>query len=171
MITVIKRHQQLFRNELVTVTPYKAKLQVQSGAPPRFFKPHPVPFAIRAAAGKELDLLEKQGIIEKLFQSVWAAPIVTVPKKDGRFRICRDYKVTVNQALAVDQHPLSKPDDLLPPWLERNVSKNLISLRLMYRCYWTRSHKTSSPSTRIKGSTAICGSHMAFLLDQSCFRN
>ena len=70
------------------------------------------PFAIRVAVGKELDLLEKQGIIEKVCHSEWAAPMVPVPKKDGRFRICKDYKVTVNQFLVVEQHPLPKPDDL-----------------------------------------------------------
>ena len=101
MGALIKRHQQLFADELGTVTPYKAKLQVQPQAVPRFCKPCPVPFAIRAAVGKELDLLEKQGIIEKVSHSEWAAPIVPVPKRDGRFRICGDYKVTVNQALTV----------------------------------------------------------------------
>ena len=44
--TVIKRHQKLFTDELGTVTPFKAKLQVQPQAVPRFFKPRPVPFAI-----------------------------------------------------------------------------------------------------------------------------
>ena len=44
--------------------------------------------------------------------SEWAAPIVAVPKKDGKFRICGDYKVTVNQALEIDQYPLPKPEDL-----------------------------------------------------------
>jgi len=109
---LIKRHQQLFTSELGTITPYKAKLQVQPQAAPRFCKPRPLPFAIRASVGKELDLLEKQGIIEKVSHSDWAAPIVPVPKKDGRFRICGDYKVTVNQALAVEQYPLPKPEDL-----------------------------------------------------------
>ena len=46
--------------------PYKAKLHVDLQAEPRFYKPRPVPFAIRAAIGKELDLLEKQGVIEKV---------------------------------------------------------------------------------------------------------
>ena len=41
--------------------------------------------------------------------SVWAAPIVAVQRKD---RLCGDYKVNTNQALAVNQYPLPKPEDL-----------------------------------------------------------
>ena len=109
---LLKQHQQLFTDELGKVEPYKATLQVQPDAIPRFFKPRSMPFAIKASVGKELDRLEQQGIIEKVSHSEWAAPIVAVPKKDGRFRICGDYKVTINQALAVEQYPLPKSEDL-----------------------------------------------------------
>ena len=37
---------------------------------------------------------------------------MAVPKQVGKFRICGDYKVTVNAALDIDQYPLPKPDDL-----------------------------------------------------------
>ena len=39
-------------------------------------------------------------------------PIVPVPKGDGYFRICCDYKITINEALEIDQHPLPKLDKL-----------------------------------------------------------
>ena len=81
-------------------------------AHPRFFKARLVPFAIKAAINEELDQLEASGIISKVTHSEWAAPIVSVPKRNGRFRICDDYKVTINQALDVDQYPLPKPEDL-----------------------------------------------------------
>ena len=109
---LLQKHDLLFKEEVGTVKPQKATLHVKPDAIPRFFKPRPLPFTIKDAIGQELDRLEKQGIIRKVDSSDWAAPIVAVPKKDGRFRLCGDYKVTINQALSVDQYPLPKPEDL-----------------------------------------------------------
>ena len=53
-------------------------------------------------------------MIEKVSYSEWVAPIVPVPKVDGKVRICGDYKVTtINPVLDVDCHPLPKPQELL----------------------------------------------------------
>ena len=60
----------------------------------------------------ELDRLEKEGIIEPVDFSDWAAPIVPVVKRDGSVRICGDYKLTVNQAAATDAYPLPRIEDL-----------------------------------------------------------
>ena len=63
--------------------------------------------------GAQLDKLESDGVLEKISHSDWAAPIVVVPKQDGSYWLCGDYKVTVNQALEVEQYPLLRPEDLL----------------------------------------------------------
>ena len=109
---LIRHHHQLFDSGLGTYSGGKVKIQVQPGSTPRFHKPRPVPFAIKEAVGMELDRLEAQGIIEKVTASDWAAPIVAVPKRDGSYRICGDYKVTTNPVLEVDQYPLPRPSDL-----------------------------------------------------------
>ena len=67
---------------------------------------------MKEAIEAELDRLERAGVVEKVTHSKWAAPVVPVPKGDGRLRLCGDYKVTINPALEVDQYPLPKPDDL-----------------------------------------------------------
>ena len=85
---------------------------MEQGAVPKFYRPRSVPFAIKEAIGSELDKLEQLGVLEKVDHAEWAAPIVPVPKGNGLFRICRDYKSTVSDALEVDQHPLPRPDDL-----------------------------------------------------------
>ena len=66
---------------------------------PRFFKPRSIPYAVKGVIGKELDRLEEEGILEKIDHSDWASPIVAVMKPNGKYRICGDFKVTVNQAL------------------------------------------------------------------------
>ena len=57
--------------------------------------------------GQELDRMEKEGVLECMRHSQWAAPIVLLSKKD----------VTVNSALQVDQYPLTKPEDLFATFM------------------------------------------------------
>ncbi len=107
--TLLKQHDTLFKEELGTIHPHKATLHIRTDATPKFFKPRPIPLALKDVVGQELDRLEKQGVIKKVNSSDWAAPIVTVPKPEGQIRLCGDYKVTMNQALTVDQYPLELP--------------------------------------------------------------
>ena len=51
-------------------------------------------------------------MVEKVAHSECTAFIVAVPKRDGTYLICDDYKITVNSALTMDCYPLLKPDEL-----------------------------------------------------------
>ena len=84
-----------------------------------------MPFAIKDAISQELDRLEKQGTISPVTHSKLATPIVSVPKKDGKFRICRDYKVTVNQVLMVEEYPLPTPEVLFSTLAEGKLFSKL----------------------------------------------
>ena len=77
-----------------------------------FLKARPVPYALRRRMEQELPRLEEEGIVYKVSQSNWAAPVVLVPKKDGTLRVCGDYKMIVNQCGDVDQCPLPCTEDL-----------------------------------------------------------
>ncbi len=89
-----------------------AQIHVEHQARPQFFRPRPVPYALRSKLEKELERLEETGVIEPVRFSDWAAPIVPVMKKDGSVRVCGDYKVTVNQVATLDTYPLPRIEDL-----------------------------------------------------------
>ena len=86
---------------------------IKPGTIPYFCKAQSVAFAIKGDIDGELDRLEAAGIMERVTQSDWAAPIVAVPKKDDGCRICGDYMVMVNEALYVNRYPLPNPSELL----------------------------------------------------------
>ena len=58
------------------MTTYKAALQVQPDATPKFHKAHSIPIAIKDAVGAELNRLEGEGILQRVSHSDWAVPIV-----------------------------------------------------------------------------------------------
>eukprot|EP00731_Ephydatia_muelleri_P006003 Em0003g251a len=110
--TLMRKYADVFKAELGTMKGVKAKLVLKAGVVPRFIRPRPIPFALKEAVEQEIRHLEEQGILRRITHSSWAAPIVVVPKKDGRVRLCGDYKMTINQYLEVDRYPLPKPNDL-----------------------------------------------------------
>ena len=128
--SILDKHEAVFKNELGRIRSHTAILKVKTDAVPKFCRARQVPFALRDTVGQELDRLERDGILTKVTHSEWAAPIVTVPKPDGRIRICGDYKVTINQALDVDQYPLPKPEDLFTALTGGKSSQSWIYLKL-----------------------------------------
>ena len=109
---ILDGNSSVFSPELGTLKGATATIQLDPSAQPCFCKARTVPYALKGKIEKELDRLMKQGVIEPIAFSEWAAPIVPVLKKDGTVRICGDYKLTVNQASKVDSYPLPKIDDL-----------------------------------------------------------
>ena len=110
---MLDKHCSVFNDELVCMKDMKVMLLIDSTAKPKFFKPCSVPFTLRDKVETELQRLESLGIISPVKFSKWAAPIVSVVKKDGTVRICGDYKVTANRATFTESYPLPLVDELM----------------------------------------------------------
>lgn len=106
------KYSSLFDGNLGTIKGVTAHLKLNENAVPQFFKPRPVPFALKEKIADELRRLEKIGVLENVDFSDWVTPIVPVLKPDGSVRICGDYKVTINPVLDVPEHPMPTADDL-----------------------------------------------------------
>ena len=95
---VLDKHKEVFSDKLGTLKDYKVKFYLEEQAKPQFFKPRPLPLALRDKVAKELDRLQVEGIIVPTRFSKWAAPIVPVVKTDGTIRICGDFKQTIDKS-------------------------------------------------------------------------
>ena len=142
----------VFKEELGTITPGKAKLVVTASATLKF--PRPVPYTLRPLVEQELDRLEQAGVLDHVDHSDWAAPIVTVRKRDGLVRICGGYKVTVNPVLDINQHPLPCPEDLF------DISLHWSCLTLTIRSCWTKTLAIISLLIHIVGCIIMHAYHL-----------
>ena len=107
---VIDKYCEVFERGLGMLRGVTAKIHIDLQATSRFYCPHPVPYACRQKVETELDGLDGEGIVERIQFYEWVVPVL---KQDGFFRLCGDYKLTVNHVAKLDMYPLPKVDDLL----------------------------------------------------------
>ena len=111
----LNKYSDVFREELGELKDRQVKIDITVPAQPRFYKHRNIAYALRERVESELERLEKQGVIEPVKYSEWAAPIVPVLKSDqSSVRICGDYKMTINQVAKPDCYPIPRIEDLFP---------------------------------------------------------
>lgn len=97
---------EIFKSELGRYNVSKVKLQLNRDAKPIFCKARSVPYAFREGIEKQFDTLVKMGTLFPVTDSEYATPIVPILKTNGDFRICGDYKATINKYLVDFKYPL-----------------------------------------------------------------
>ena len=82
--------------------------------------------ALRPKVEDELIIRRIQGggILPNVELSDQATPIVPVPKKDGSFSICGDYKGTVNAEQQAEQNPLPRIEDIFAKIARAEILKD-----------------------------------------------
>ncbi|XP_064482118.1 uncharacterized protein K02A2.6-like [Ornithodoros turicata] len=101
----------LFANGLGFPKGFSHKVTARHAAQPVQQKLRRLPLEVREKVSAERHKLEQADIIERIDASQWVSPIVVVWKKSGELRLCADHRKP-NEAIVVDSHPLSHPDDL-----------------------------------------------------------
>jgi hypothetical protein len=98
--------------ELPAITLEEHRIELLPGAKPvRARQKRMAPEKMRILKD-ELDKLLEGGFITQVRNTEWVSPVVIVPKKGGKWRICVNYRA-LNQVTKKDRHPLPHIDELL----------------------------------------------------------
>ena len=112
LINNVQTHPQLFKGLGEMETPYN--IELQSDAEPYAVQyPRRVAVPLLPKVKGELDRLETLGVIKRVTDPTeWCAPMVVVPKLNGKVRICVDY-THLNQAVKRERHILPTVEHVL----------------------------------------------------------
>ena len=83
---------------------FQVRLHVENNVQPIAQPPRRVPFHVREKLEEQLLNDEKLGVIEKTEgPTPWVSPVVVVPKKEGKIRVCVDMR-QVNKSIKRERH-------------------------------------------------------------------
>ena len=112
---LLKEYKDLFLEKLPKGRPPKRAVEFEINTVPDATIPSRPPYRLSPKESEELqaqiDELIAQGHIRPS-QSPYGAPVLFVPKKDGRWRMCVDYRA-LNKQTIKDKYPLPRIDDLI----------------------------------------------------------
>ena len=99
-------------NDMIGCIPGEHAIKINDKVEPVVNPPRPVPTAIRDQVKRELDHLEKCGIITKVREPTdWVNAMVCVRKKNGRVRICID-PTELNKAILRAHYPMNTIEEV-----------------------------------------------------------
>ena len=84
----------LSNNKIGKLKDYQVTLHIDKNITPVAQRERRIPFALREKVNKELEKLEKAGIIEDVTNepTPWLNPLVIAPKPEGKIRLCLDMR-------------------------------------------------------------------------------
>ena len=99
---------------LLTIKGVKATVRLKPGACNMFCRARRVPFSMKSEVNAQLESLENKGVIEKCSATgiLNTSPVVWVRKKNGKLRMCPDYKVHLNAKFFTEDYPLPTSDSI-----------------------------------------------------------
>ena len=100
-------------SELPTIRNFKASISlIDPNKKLKFGKARPIPVHLRDTLDCELDRLVKQGVISPIDHATHASPVVWVKKANGQYRMCVDFKATLNCNIQADAYPLPTSEEI-----------------------------------------------------------
>ena len=94
--------------------PGEYEIKLREGVTPfNLTTPRRIPIPLLPKVQAELKRMENMEVMEKVDQPTeWCSPVVVVPKKNGKVRICGDF-IQLNKAVLRENHPMPTTEQTL----------------------------------------------------------
>ena len=117
---IIRNHQEVFKG-MGKLKNYKQRLHIDPSIVPVQQATRRIPYHTRQKVSAEIKRLLDLDIIEPVSgPTTWVSPIVVVPKKNNRIRLCIDMR-RANTAIIREKHPIPKLEEILPHLTDAKV--------------------------------------------------
>ena len=112
LLQLLQEFEELFDGTLGDWKTSPVHLELKEGIKPYHGKAYPVPHIHKDVLKKEVDRLEKIGVLKWEKDSQWASPTFIIPKSNGQVRVISDFR-EVNKRIERKPWPLPKITDIL----------------------------------------------------------
>ena len=112
LLKLLNKFAPLFDGSLGTWKTEPVNLELKPEVKPYHARPFPVPYSQEKKLKEEINRLLEYGVLEKVNNSEWAAPMFTISKPDGSLRSLADLR-ELNKRIKRKPYPLPKIADLL----------------------------------------------------------
>ena len=109
----INEFPEVTKEGLALLKGIQADIELKPGAQLKFCKNRLIPFTLKEQVEQLIWQQVKDGELEPVESSDWAATIVIVKKKDGGIRIYADFKMKVNPQLRPKTYLLPTLDEII----------------------------------------------------------
>ena len=113
---------------------------------------------------EEIKKLLTVGFLQPVKQATWLSLIVGVPKKNGKIKVCVDYR-KLNTAMVTNAFPLPFIDEVLNPIVDHEVYNFLDGFRVTTRLECIRLIKKNDIRHRM--GNVCCSSHDVRIKDNT----
>jgi hypothetical protein len=112
LFDLLNKFSNLFDGTLGKWNQDPIKLELKEGATPYHAQPFPIPKCHTETLKMEVERLVEIGVLKKVNQLEWAAPLFIIPKKDGTVWLSNDFR-ELNKQIKRKSFPIPYIQDML----------------------------------------------------------